>query len=118
MNGLTASLEEKIGKRKVSWDETRATAESLGWDIKSLKNTWDRGHKFNAAEIDAARQININAISELHESIRNIPYDQKELTPEIRAKLLDAMDAVKVTSQMSSEAGRALNIHKKVLAAG
>ncbi len=116
INKMAGDIESKIGKRKITWEESRLRAEELGWNVKELKKEWDSGnHKFGAAEIEAARQINLNTISDLHEAIRNIPYDQTKLTPEIRAKVLDAMDAVRVTSQMSSEAGRALNIHKKIL---
>lgn len=115
INARTAELEPKIGKRKVSWDETRATAEALGWDQKAIRKEWNKKGAFSAAEIDATRQTNLNTIEKLHEAIRSLPADQTTLTPEIRAQVLDAMDMIKVTSQAASEAGRSLNIHKRVL---
>ena len=115
INERAKSLEQTIGKRKVSWDETRAQAEALGWDTKAIKKAWDRKGSFTAAEIDATRQTNLNAISDLQEAIRNLPSDQTKLPPELRAKVLDMMGLIKVTSQAASEAGRALNIHKRVL---
>lgn len=116
LNGMTKQLEEKIGKRTVTWDETRAQAEALGWDIPSIKKAWERKGSFSAAEIDATRQTNLNAIETLHESLRNLPADRSQWTPEVRAQLLDAVDMIKITSQAASEAGRSLNIHKKILA--
>lgn len=116
LNELTKSIEDKIGKRRVSWEETREKAEKLGWDINDLKRAWNRKGAFSAAEIEAARQFNINAISELHEMLRSLPAGQTSYTPEQRAKLLDAIEVVRITSQASSEAGRALNIHKRILA--
>jgi len=47
--------------------------------------------------------------------LRTLPAERSAYTPEMRAKVLDAVEALRVTSQASSEAGRALNIHKKVL---
>jgi len=114
-NSLTRQIEEKIGKKKISWEETRTKAEELGWDVGALEKAWKRKGAFSAAEIDAARQTNLNAISELHEMLRTLPAERTGYTPEMRAKLLDAMDSIKVTSQASAEAGRALNIHKKIL---
>lgn len=115
LNARTTEIEDKIGKRNVSWDETRLAAEELGWNQKAVKKAWESDKGITAAKIDAARQINLNAITDLHNAIKDIPYDQTTLTPELRAKVLDAMDTIKTTSQMSSEAGRALNIHKRVL---
>jgi hypothetical protein len=115
VNGMTGRLEETIGKRKVSWDEIRATAEQLGWDVKDIKKAWDKKGSFTAAEMDATRQTNLNTITKVHEKIRQLPADKSQWTPEIRAEFLDMMDLIKVTSQASSEAGRALNIHRRVL---
>ena len=115
INQRAKAASQKIGKRKVSWEETRAHAEALGWDEKAIKREWDKTGGISAAKIDATRQININEISELHKMIRELPDDRTMLTPEIRAKYMDVMDTIRVTSQMASEAGRSLNIHKRVL---
>jgi hypothetical protein len=115
INNRTREIEDKIGKTPVTWDQTRTQAEALGWDVKDIKKAWDKKGSFSAAEIDATRQTNINSIEKLHEAIKGLPYNQTTLTPELRAQFLDAMDLVKVTSQAASEAGRALNIHKRIL---
>lgn len=116
INNLTKEQELKIGKRKVTWDETRQKAEELGWDVDEVKKAFQKKGSFSAAEIEATRQVNINAITDLHEMLRTLPAERVGYTPEMRAKVLDAIDSVRVTSQASSEAGRALNIHKKILA--
>jgi hypothetical protein len=115
LNNRTREIEDKIGKHKVTWDQTRAQAEALGWDVADIEKAWKKKGAFTAAEIDATRQTNLNTIEKLHEAIKDIPYDQTTLTPELRAQVLDAMDLIKVTSQAASEAGRALNIHKRIL---
>lgn len=116
INDLTIQQEAKIGKRKVSWEETRINAEQLGWNVKEARKAFDKKGSFSAAEIEATRQVNINAITDLHEMLRTLPSERVAYTPEMRAKVLDALTSVRVTSQASSEAGRALNIHKKILA--
>jgi len=116
INDLTKEQELKIGKRKVSWEETSQKAEELGWNVDEVKKAFQRKGSFSAAEIEATRQVNINAITDLHEMLRTLPVERTGYTPEMRAKVLDAIDSVRVTSQASTEAGRALNIHKKILA--
>jgi len=116
INNLTKEQELKIGKRKVSWEETRQKAEELGWDVGEMAKTFQKKGSFSAAEIEATRQVNINAITDLHEMLRTLPVERTGYTPEMRAKVLDAIDSVRVTSRASSEVGRALNIHKKILA--
>lgn len=64
--------------------------------------------------MDAARQTNLNTITSLHEKIRNLQVALRNF-PELRAEVLDAMQLVKATPAGPSEAGRALNIHKRVL---
>ncbi len=116
INNLTKEQELKIGKRKVSWEETRQKAEDLGWNVDEVKKAFQAKGSFSAAEIEATRQVNINAITDLHTMLKTIPVDRAAYTPEMRATVLDALDSIRVTSQASSEAGRALNIHKKILA--
>jgi len=115
INARTQEAEAKIGKHTVTWEQTRAQAEALGWDTKAIRKEWDKKGAFTAAEIDATRQTNLNAITELQQAIKELPYDQTTLTPELRAKVLDSMELIRVTSQAASEAGRALNIHKRIL---
>lgn len=113
---LTKSAEKDIGKHVQTWDQTRAKAEELGWDISAMKKAFDRKGSFTAAEIEATRQVNLNAVNNLFEKIRTLPADRSGYTPELRAQILDTMDSVRVTSQAASEAGRSLNIHRKALA--
>uniref|UniRef100_A0A6M3J1D8 Putative structural protein n=1 Tax=viral metagenome TaxID=1070528 RepID=A0A6M3J1D8_9ZZZZ len=115
INVRTQEAEKTIGKHPVTWEQTRAQAEALGWDTKAIRKEWDKKGAFTAAEIDATRQTNLNAITELQQAIKELPYDQTTLTPELRAKVLDSMELIRVTSQAASEAGRALNIHKRIL---
>lgn len=115
LNGITQDIAPKINKRKMTWEETRAQAEELGWDVRDVKAAWDKKGSFTNIEIEATRQLNTNAIVELNEMIRTLPADRSLWTPDHRAKLLDAMDLIRVTSQAASEAGRSLNIHKKIL---
>jgi hypothetical protein len=115
INQRTKEAEEKIGKQKITWAQTRAEAEANGWDTKALRREWDKTGEISRAKIDATRQLNLNGITELQQMIKDLPYEKTTLTPEIRAKYLDVMDMIKVTSQMASEAGRSLNIHKRIL---
>ena len=115
INARTQEAEKTIGKHSITWEQTRAQAEALGWDTKAIRKEWDKKGAFTAAEIDATRQTNLNAITELQQAIKELPYDQTTLTPELRAKVLDSMELIRVTSQAASEAGRALNIHKRIL---
>lgn len=116
INERAKAAEKSIGKRTVTWDETRAQAEALGWDEKAIRKAWNSKGAFTAAEIDATRQTNLNAISGLQNTIRQLPAETTTLPPEVRAQVLDAIGLIKVTSQAASESGRALNIHKRVLA--
>ncbi len=115
INNRAKEAEDAIGKQAKTWNEIEAESIALGWDTKAIKKEWTRKGSFTAAEINATRQTNLNSIETLHEAIKGLPYDQTTLTPELRAQFLDAMDLIKVTSQAASEAGRSLNIHKRIL---
>jgi hypothetical protein len=115
INQTTKEIEQSIGRRTVTWAETREQAEALGWNTRDIKKAWDKKGAFSAAEIEATRQANVNAVSDLFETLKTLPADRSQYTPELRAKLLDTMDLVKTTSQAASEAGRALNVHRRVL---
>ncbi len=114
MNTLTKEQELKIGKQTQTWEQTAKKAEELGWNIKDVKEQWRRKGSFSAAEIDATRNININAITDLKQILDTVP--KGSYTPEHRAVILDALDSVRVSSQVATEAGRSLNIFKRVLA--
>lgn len=118
-NAMTKAAEKEIGKRRVSWNETVKAAEDLAWDEKEfLKQA--KKKSFSAAEIHAARQINSNAMHDLFNTVRNMPADPLKRTDEMRLQVMDKInnyvEIMKATSQKSSEAGRALNIHKKMIA--
>lgn len=119
LNNLTKQFEEKIGKKSVSWEETRQMAENLGWDAKELIKQ-KKGRAFTAAEIEAGRQVNINTVTDIHEFLKTLPADRSQITPEMRLQFLDkintAGEVLKTISSASSEAGRALNIHKRMMA--
>jgi hypothetical protein len=115
LNNLTSDIEGDIGKHPISWEETRRQWVEQGLDANTLVKRFNRKQSFTAAEIDAVRTLNSDAIVQLHNKIRNLPYDKTQWDPNIRADLMDTLDLVRTTSQAASEAGRALNIHKRVL---
>ncbi len=119
LNQLTKVNEKNIGKRTISWEETRKAAEDLGWNEKDLIKNAIEKKSFSAAEIEAMRQIHTNAISDLFNTIKEIPADTMKRTDAMRMDIMDKvnnyLEIQKVTSQKSSEAGRALNIHKKMM---
>lgn len=109
---------EMAGKKKVQpWDKTGELSEGI---LKDMEKTDAALKKIKGLEgltenMEAVRQINVNQISQL-----------ATMAEEVRAGTLseDAFNAAfiqikdsffKVTSEGSSEIGRALNIHKKVL---
>jgi hypothetical protein len=116
---MTEAAEKEIGKKKVSWEETTKAAEELAWDDKAFLKASKKQGGFSAAEIDAMRQINTNSLTDLFKTIKEMPEDLMQRTPESRLAVLDKLnnyvEVMKATSQKSSEAGRALNIHKKMI---
>jgi len=114
-NELTKRAEEQIGKRTVSWEETQAKAEEWGLDADKLKKVWEEKGSLTAAELQASRELNVASVENLHRKIRELPYDAKEIPPELRAEILDAIGITKITSQATTETGRALNILKKTV---
>lgn len=118
LRGMTRANEEKIGKKSVSWEQTRKTAEELGWNYKDLIKQ-RKGKAFTAAEIDAGRQLHMNALTDLFNKIKDIPADKTLRTPEVKLDIMNAVnnysEVLRSVSQASSEAGRALNIHKRMI---
>lgn len=101
------------GKTVQTWDETGALSEEIRRDyIKSaklLKKAKASGG-LTAAEIDAIRQINVNAVKRLHEIAQLSPERFAEEFKKYEEEVFTAM------ANASSEVGRALNIHKKHVA--
>lgn len=115
---LTQQFEEKIGKKQVPWAQTVKDAKALGWDVETMSKQKDRA--WTAAEIEAGRQLNLSALEQLHNKILNMPADTALRTPEMKMEVLNMVhnygEVVSSLSQASSEAGRALNIHKRMMA--
>ena len=119
-NALSSSAAKEIGKRKISWDETTKAAADLAWDEKEFLKQAKKKGGFDSAEIHAMRQVNVNALHDLFKTVQEMPADTALRTDAMRAGVLDKInnyvEIMKATSQKSSEAGRALNIHKKMVA--
>lgn len=112
--------ESKMEKTVKTWEQTTKDARDLAWDEKDfLKRARTKG-AFTAKEIDAMRQIHTNAITDLQRTLREIPADRTQITDATRLEILDKVnnyiEIMKATSRKSSEAGRALNIHKRMIA--
>lgn len=120
VNQLAKDNEAKIGKKTVSWEETRQAAADLAWDEKDFLKAAVGKKAFNAAEIDAMRQIHANAATDLQRTLRELPADRAKLTDMDRLAVLDKVnnyiEIMKAASSKSSEAGRALNIHRRMIA--
>jgi hypothetical protein len=112
-------LADKIDKKTVSWEETRAKAESMGLDwqdvVKHGKSLSDL-----SAWVDATREFQMTMGEQLFDKIKSLPADREKITPEMRLDILNDIanhgEVLTATSKMSSEIGRALNIHKKQMA--
>lgn len=120
-NELTKEFQKEIGKKKVSWKETEKAAAELGWDEKEFIKQAKKKGGFSAAEIEASRQIHTNAAHDIIKTAKEInATDPLKYTDEMRLAFMDKahnyVEIMKATSQKSSEAGRALNIHKKMIA--
>lgn len=118
-NIMTKAAESEIGKRKVSWEETEQAAKDLAWDDKEFLKQAQKKDGFSAAEIQAMRQIHTNSLHDLFNTIKEMPADYSLRTETSRLEVLDKLnnyvEVMKETSRHSSEAGRALNIHKKLI---
>ena len=97
-------------KKPQTWKETEKKSHNILSNpdkYAELVNKNKKGDAFNAAEIDAARQVNVNVISKLKEILETKPEKFQEHYEKYKAEVFD------VLTDASSEAGRALNIHKK-----
>jgi len=98
-------------KKTQTWDQTGKLSKEIVADYKKgakVLTKAKKGQALTAVEIDAARQINVNAINKLKEIAETKTPEQMN---EQFANYVD--DVFKPLSNASSEAGRALNIHKK-----
>ena len=110
-------LETDIGltkpKKDQTWDQTGELSADLLKDYKTsaaVLSKAKKGEALTAVEIDAVRQINVNAIDRLAEMAKTLPDEKFKTAFETYQK-----DVFEATSAASSEAGRALNIHKKTV---
>ncbi len=118
LDGFTKTIEEKIGRRKYSWEEIEDIGTELGWDLKKAKSQLGRltGGELSA-KIDAMRQLNATVVTDFHNKLIQLPVDPLQRTPamkmQLREDLRKVTNSVSITSEIASEAGRALGIHRK-----
>ena len=108
-------LADLLPQKKVqTWDETGKLADEILSDYQRIGQTLhkaEKGYALNAAEIEAARRINVTAVNRLAEMAETKGIEK---TNELIKTY--ANNIFKTVSDASSEAGRALNIHKKFVA--
>lgn len=98
-------------KKTQTWDMTGKLSREIVADYKKgakVLTKAKKGQALTAVEIDAVRQINVNAINKLKEIAETKAPEQMN---KLFTNYVD--DIFKPLSNASSEAGRALNIHKK-----
>jgi hypothetical protein len=101
-------------KKTQTWDQTGKIRDEILSDYRKAIKVIKRAKKYgivNAAEYDVIRQINVNAVHKLQE-ITKEGMDKDA----IRAVQRYYDDIFKLTSDVSSEIGRALNIQKRIVA--
>ncbi len=118
LDRFTKTIEEKIGRRKYTWEEIEDIGTELGWDLKKAKSQLGRltGGELSA-KIDAMRQLNATVVTDFHSKLIQLPVDPAQRTPamkmQLREDLRKVTNSVSITSEIASEAGRALGIHRK-----
>jgi hypothetical protein len=103
-----------VPKTVQTWDETGRLSAEIQKDYQKaarMLGKAKRGEALTAVEIDAARQINVNAVSNLKDLAETLPPEQFQAAFQRYSD-----DVFSTVSRASSEAGRALNIHKKEIA--
>lgn len=106
-----AELADLMPKTVQTWDQTGELADKIldSYELSAkVLNKARRGSALNTEEILAARKINVNAIGRLKEMMETLSESQFDSQ---FAKYQN--DIFKTVSNASSEAGRALNIHKQ-----
>ena len=113
---MELELAELEPKRVQTWDETGELSKQILADYKRTQEVLKKaaeGNALTAAEIDAVRQINVNGLHRLKELV------EREAPENVLNEAMNFYENVfKVVSNASSEAGRALNIHKKTISEG
>lgn len=108
-----------IEKTKVSWAETEQLAKDLGWDEKDFLRIAKEKGGFDTAETFAMRQINTNALHDVFNTIKEMPADPLQRTDAMRLQTIDKvnnyLEILKAYTEKTSEAGRSLNIYKKII---
>ena len=95
-------------KKVQTWDQTGELSKEILSDYNKASDVLiKKGEAFTAVEIDAVRQMNVNAISKLKEILETKPEQFEEQYSKYKTDIFDTLNSA------SSEAGRALNIHKK-----
>lgn len=100
-------------RKKQTWDETGRLSKEITKDYEKGARVLNKAKKkqaLTAVEIDAGRQINVNAIDRLKEIAETGTSEQFESSFKNYVQ-----DVFMPLSDASSEAGRALNIHKKMV---
>jgi hypothetical protein len=104
---------KSVVKRVQTWDETgKISREILKDPVKTadVLSKMKSADGVTAAEMDAARQLNIDAVKQLHDLGQTLsPEDFNVAFNQYKENIF------KVVSEASSEAGRLLNIHKRVV---
>ena len=113
---MELELAELEPKRVQTWDETGELSKQILADynrIQAVLKKAKEGNALTTAEIDAVRQLSVNGIHRLKEIV-------DLSTPENAVKEVENFyhNIWKVTSDASSEAGRALNAHKRIISEG
>ncbi|HDY89191.1 MAG TPA: hypothetical protein ENH82_13880, partial [bacterium] len=101
-------------KQKVSWKETIAQSDEIMKDFKRLgkiKTKVEKGEGLNAAEVNVAGQVNVNAITNL-KKMAGANLSRKEFNKQFNNY---GENIFRITSSGKSEVGRALNIQKREL---
>jgi len=115
----TQQLAEKIDKKTISWDETRAKAEEMGLDWQDIVKS-GRKTKDLAAYVEATREFQVTQAQAVFDKIRKLPADKSKITDEMRIEILNDVanhgEVLAASSKMTAEIGRALNVHKKMMA--
>ena len=98
-------------KKKVqTWAETGEKSATILNDPEAyskIVNKTKKGDALNAVEVDAVRQVNVNALDTLQKTLNVSPDKFDAQFKKYKSEVFN------VLSDASSEAGRALNIHKK-----
>lgn len=104
-------LSKQVPKSRQTWTETQKEAQRIVGDQKkfqALMKRASRGQGVKPQEIDALRQVEVNAIEQLAKISES---------PQREALLKEFQDGIFLTtSKAATTAGRTLNIHKRVMA--